>query len=141
MFSTGGSIVGAYAALTRPDSEDVLGYWFAAVFFGVYALTTLALLWRGGNSLTLTGEGFQWIEILLRVRISWEHASGFEALDGSIDGSRLPNLQVRFRVDYPGAALPDPDGFVPDRYGLKAAELAWLINEWRAKALAGRKRD
>lgn len=135
VFCAAAAIVGVYAAVTQPTSDDVLGYWLAAAFFGSGALISLALLWRGGNSLTLTADGFQWLEILLRVSVSWEHASRFEAFDDSIDGGWLPNMRVRFHLDYPGTPLPDPDVTVPDRYGLKAEELAWLLNAWRAKAL------
>jgi hypothetical protein len=90
------------------------------------------------SSLTLTAKGFETIfETFSGERLNsyqWAEVGAFRAI-----GSRVRN------VIFNRAGTPGLDGLLlfrgdletlPDSYGLLHESLAWLMNEWRAKAMA-----
>jgi hypothetical protein len=113
--------------------------WLVAVVFGLGLGVSLANLWPGASYLKLTPRGMDCCTLFRRWQfIPWEMVSEFGVARASYwkkmvvfnrSGSSHPRLTAVSR-----AFLGTTDAF-PETYGLKAEELADLLNEWRRRYL------
>jgi hypothetical protein len=118
------------------NSSEVI--WASASILVCGALTArgLLLLRPGTMGLTLDATGFEVGGILRRVRSSWRDAGNFRVAVGD-DAAQL--RLVRFEVLKDGAT---PQGrakvtrALPGNYPLRDDDLAWLMEQWRLRALA-----
>jgi len=95
------------------------------VFFGLCLAAGLAQLWPGASYLKLTPKGFICRGLFRPWRlIPWESVNRFRA--GDIGSGKTVVYDL----------LAGPRHGLPDTYGLKADELAELMNDWRDRALA-----
>lgn len=120
--------------------QDTAVAWAAAAFFGACAARALILLLiPGAARLTLDDDGFEVASILRRVRAPWRHVSGLRAGASGPGKDPCVTYEVRDLSPSPQSrAATKATRTLPDNYGLPADDLAWLMNEWRAQALAQR---
>ena len=116
--------------------------WLGIAFFGAGALVAVVMLLPGAGSLTLRADGFDRVTLFMTLRTPWQQVGNFGV-------SELPTRRGgRMRlVGYDDGDLPG-DNFsrrttgrnaaLPDTYGLSHEDLARLMNQWRARALARR---
>jgi hypothetical protein len=122
----------AIAAHGSGPYKQLFGICVAAFFlFGAFlAVWVMAR----GSSLTLTDRAFETEAGETPKSREWTEVGSFRAI-----GSKVR------RVSFNRAGTPGIEGSIlfrwdletlPDNYGLGADSLAWLMNEWRAKAMA-----
>ena len=114
--------------------------WISLAIFGCGALIAAAMLLPGAGSLTLDAEGFERVTLYVKSRTSWRQVDRF--MVGAYAAPRT--RKVRF-VGYDDARKPADNmtrrmsgrnAALPDTYGLAHAELASLMTQWRARAMA-----
>ncbi len=137
-----GLFVGLAYLLQHDDLVPIATFklWLGLVVFAICALVAVVMLLPGAGSLTLDADGFERITLYMRLRAPWRRVGNFTAAEYS--PSRGPTMRF---VGYDDASLPADSvnrrriGFsadLPDSYGLSHEELARLMNQWRALALA-----
>jgi hypothetical protein len=114
--------------------------WFGIAFVSLVALVPAVMLLPGAGSLTLGPDGFERVSLFIRWRRPWRRVGNFAVGEYSPRRGRT----IRFVV-YDDADVA-PDNFtrrttghnaaLPDTYGLAHEDLAGLMNQWRAHALA-----
>ena len=97
-----------------------------------------------GSTLRLDGEGLQLRHAWRNSRTRWADTGVFEVASLAIPGSSEDATLVVF--DDPArsnttlgaidARMIGRSGALPDTYGLSHEELAWLLNQWRERAIA-----
>jgi hypothetical protein len=127
------------------DSGDRLMLWLSILFFGLCALVGAVMVLPGAGSLTLAADGFEVCNLYKRYRTPWQDVSAFrvQALDDGEGGfaskSRMISFEIRTAGTGPerrGATMVS--GALPDNYRLPKDDLAWLMTQWRERALAQR---
>jgi hypothetical protein len=114
--------------------------WLGIAVFGMCALVAAVMLLPGAGTLTLGGDGFERVTLFMTFRRSWRQVGNFTVVQYSPRRGRA----IRF-VGYDDAALAagnlnhrmsGRNAALPDSYGLSHEELASLMSQWRARALA-----
>ena len=129
------------AWLYRIDSSATwsLVLWvFLTVIFIVIAIADVLALVSGGMWMKLDVDGFEWRNLWsFRKRQRWADSTEFDVISANfwqyvVHGNRTqPELSGLGRLlHFSGKA------WLPDTYGLGAADLAALMNAWRQRALA-----
>jgi ribosomal protein S18 acetylase RimI-like enzyme len=112
--------------------------WLAAIFFGLGIPISVLVLTGRINTLHLTPEGFT-IRSLRTSTIGWDDVEAFgtfETAGGTMVGFTFAPSYDRATI---GRALAREltgspyEGGLPDTYGMKAEELAALMEEWRSR--------
>ena len=111
--------------------------WLACGFFGLCSLVFLVELLPNASSLELTADGFT-VRSFFQVskRIAWVEVQSFGI--GRIRGKKM--VMFNYAESYQGAlavrrinaALTGFEAALPDCYGLRAEELADLMNRYKA---------
>ncbi|HYL74118.1 MAG TPA: hypothetical protein VEU96_07910 [Bryobacteraceae bacterium] len=108
--------------------------WLVAVVFGLGLGVALVNLWPGASYLKLTARGMECRSLFRRWFYAWDTVSEFgvaritywkKMVVFNSSGSSHPRLRAVNR-----AFVGTTDG-LPETYGMKAEELADLLNEWR----------
>jgi hypothetical protein len=119
--------------------ENPLMGWAGLIFFGGGGIFLLAQLFTNGSSLKLTDEGFEvrsmhksnftkWEDIADIFVIQLRHGISVNEMVGfNYSGSYKRHRAARSVSQ----ALTESDGGLPDTYGMKAAELAELMLQWK----------
>jgi hypothetical protein len=114
--------------------------WLGIAVFGMCALVAAVMLLPGAGSLTLGADGFDRVTLFMTFRKPWRQVGNFTVVQYSPRRGRT----IRF-VGYDDAALAAENvnhrlsgrnAALPDTYGLSHEDLASLMNQWRARALA-----
>jgi hypothetical protein len=137
-----GSLVLTGGGIGMIASGEGISGWFCAIFFALCSAVFVVLLLPGASYLRLTPEGFV-VCSLYRVwpLIAWSGVSVFRV-------ELMPPATRAVVFDQPGAAdhlrlrrvnraIAGGEGMLPDTYGMKAADLAALMNEWRNRRIGG----
>jgi hypothetical protein len=119
--------------------------WFLFIFFGALSILSMGMLWPGASALTLGSLGFDVTKFFRPHRARWQDVSRFEAIE--LYTGRPTKLVVSEKmVVYDDVSatsgilatvnktLADHNAYLPDTYGLKGEELAWLMTQWRERA-------
>ena len=119
-----------------PPEEDQTMRWLTVGFFGVGVVASLpGLLGMGG--LDLDRDGFTISAMGRKARRSWRECSEFSIL--SMRGGSFVGFSSKTDETKMGASLArglvGETGMLPDKYGMKAKDLADLMNRFRARAL------
>ena len=138
-----------FLLIDRPNGfggTDVLITSLCILFFGAGALVGLAQLLPGFGGLVLSADGFDEISFYRRIHIPWSMASRFvatETPDLDSERSRGRNRVVGYEHSADLGMLADMhrqltgrSTTLSDNYGLNCEELAWLMTQWRERALA-----
>jgi len=129
--------------------------WFALVFFGLAVAVALFQLLTNRSYLLLQRDGFQMFGIRKSRLIPWSEVAAFTAvtlqnpvLDLLPKWIRIPGAPKMVLFDYrPGVqwhqrlrsfnrSFTGHEAGLADTYGLKAEELAGLMNDWRSRFAA-----
>tara|TARA_Y100000294_G_scaffold140028_1_gene133668 strand:+ start:45 stop:509 length:465 start_codon:yes stop_codon:yes gene_type:complete len=113
--------------------EETMG-WFVSIFSGLGVVVFIIQLLPNASYLMLTSEGFE-VKSLFRGNFTkWEDVTGFAA--GRISSNKTVVFNYRkthqkYKVGKQIArGLAGVEGALPDTYGMKAKDLAALMNEW-----------
>jgi hypothetical protein len=117
------------------------GGWFVVYFCSAGTLIGIIPLLPGGGGLTLDQYGFETVNMFRRTRTRWRDASGFETMvQAAAPGSQVVYDDASRNQDFDPAANPlwvaGHNAALPDTYGLRAKDLAWVMESWRTRALA-----
>jgi hypothetical protein len=121
------------------DSDGWIGFaLFLALFAALTVRAAILMLVPGIGSLTLGADGFSMEYILRTARTSWpDVVSDFR--DETMRRARGRMRVVAFEVAIAsvwGRTPTTATRMLPDNFELTLDELAWLLNEWRRRALA-----
>lgn len=124
------------ALFVIPPDEDQMMRWLAVGFFGLGVVASIpGLLGVGG--LELDREGFTISAMGRKSRRTWRECSEFSILD--MRGGPFVGFSSKTDEANPASGisrgLVGETGMLPDKYGLKAKDLAILMNRFRARAL------
>jgi hypothetical protein len=141
-------LVGAavFGGVTLSMMQDEAVDWFAVLFLWLgilgcaVAIPIMAFLLVRGSSLQLGREGLSIRHGWRRQFLPWADVEGFEVymVPGSSQQKILVYDDPIGRDSASGAintALTGHNAALPDNYGLPHDELAWLLNQWRERAL------
>ena len=114
--------------------------WLALVVFGPCTVIGLAAALPGAGGLTLRGDGFEIINLFRRTPFRWQDVDGFGSARVPPSGHNLvvfDHAPARGRtLAKLNAGLVGRNAGLPDTYGFSAEALAYVMANWRAKALA-----
>lgn len=111
--------------------------WLNICFFGPGAAVAIVSLLPGSHHLRLTDEGFEVCSLYRRWSVRWGDVQAFSpALV-----SRREMVCWNYAADYTGQRLgrvvannlTGVEAGLPDTYGMTAADLAALLNQWRER--------
>ena len=124
------------ALFVIPPDEDPMMRWLAIGFFGLGVLASIpGLLGVGG--LELDGEGFTISAMGRKTRRTWRECSEFSIL--KMRGGSFVGFSSETDAKNPASgvsrSLVGETGMLPDKYGMKARDLADLMNRFRARAV------
>lgn len=127
------------ARLPRLYRYSMVMAWISLVIGGGMSIRAMFLLVQPCSaSLSLDVDAFEIGQVFRRVRIPWSDVSGFR-----VDRTGVGALTVMYEVldfsKHSGSPTKVIKHF-PDNYGLPRGELARLMNEWRERSLALRRR-
>lgn len=111
--------------------------WFVFLFFAAGALTGLVQLLPNSSFLLLTYEGFTVRSLFRTYSTRWSEVKGF--VPAQISRSKL--VAYDFAEGYSqkttsrsiAKSMSGYEAALPDTYGMKAEELADLMNQWKQK--------
>lgn len=108
--------------------------WFVAGFFGLCMVVSAVLILPGASYLRLTAEGFTVCTLYQRQGFKWAEVG--PCFTGVVAGRKRvlfqftdPTRSSRFQGVV--RAIWGAEGTLPDTYGMTAAALATLMNDWR----------
>jgi hypothetical protein len=112
--------------------------WFVASFGGLGVIVTLVQSLPNASYLVLTKKGFVVRSLFRSHSYSWQEVGAFSV--ATIKRNRI--VVFSFATTYQRArkvrtllrTFAGYEGALPDTYGMKADDLASLLNEWRAKS-------
>jgi hypothetical protein len=116
------------------------GSMIGLAFSGICGIVAAVMLLPGAAGLTLRADGFETVILFRKLRAPWQRVSEFAVGQYSMRRGRhkpfvgyndahYPTDNLRGRMTGYNAALPDT-------YDLSHDDLARLMNQWRALALA-----
>lgn len=110
---------------------DTVMEWVGLVFFGACAIrAAILLLVPSAACLTLDADGFEISSIFWHVRLSWRDVRGFR-----VEKSRAHGNASMVMYEVLTAGAPKITKALPNNYGLPKNDLAWLMEQWRQRAL------
>ena len=123
------------ALFVIPPEEDPMMRWLAIGFFGLGVVASIpGLLGVGG--LELDREGFTISAMGRKSRRTWRECSEFSIL--KMRGGAFVGFSSETDAKNPASGisrgLTGETGMLPDKYGMKAGDLADLMNRFRARA-------
>jgi hypothetical protein len=113
--------------------------WLGLVVFGVCALVPAVMLLPGAGRLTLDAGGFEQVSLYVKRRVPWHQVGNFTVRQYSLRGRNnyfVGYDDARLRADNMNRRMIGRNAALPDTYGLAHDELASLMTQWRARALA-----
>lgn len=120
------------------NGEGKFSDWVAVIFFGVVGLPVCIVRFVKQGKLILTNEGFEQILMGRTMKCNWEDVSDFDVI-----GTNWNKFVSFSRVEDEGKAMAlvskaltgNHSGMLGDNFGLRAEELAELMNAFRNRAL------
>ena len=124
------------AVFVIPPDEDPMMRWLAIGFFGLGVLASIpGLLGVGG--LELDREGFTMSAMGRKSRRTWKECSEFSII--TMRGGSFVGFSSETDAKNPASRISrgvvGETGMLPDKYGMKAKDLAALMNRFRIRAL------
>ena len=122
------------------NEADRLTVWLALAFFGFGALLGTIRLIPGASYLRLDPQGFTFCAMFRRQTTAWTDASEFGVSERDAVRAYSTvgfNFMPGYGKNLEGRELTKKvmgwEGTIPGKYGLRATELAELMNEWRQR--------
>jgi hypothetical protein len=121
-------------------SKEGLAFWLVIGFFGLCSIVFGVMLLPGASFLRLEPDGFIVRSLYRQWPLTrWADVSKFATVRVSLVNTMVVYDEAKPRTARLASANKALFGFtsgLPDTYGMKPAELAELLNRWRAAALA-----
>lgn len=127
-------------------SRNELMGWFVASFFGLGIIVAAVQFLPNASYLLLTADGFE-IRTLYRTSFRfWNEVEYFSTVTVKHNGMAVKSMvAITFAEHYDKAkmmrgisrAIAGCEGALPDTYGMKAEQLAELLNEWKNRFSEG----
>jgi hypothetical protein len=118
-----------------PQKEDAWVMWVGVGFFGLCAVASALQFLPQSSCLRLGAEGFTIRSLFREQTYRWEDVDTFGVtlvgLNRMVGFNFAPHFRRAERLRGVSAALAGFEGALPDTYGLKAEELAYLMNEYK----------
>jgi hypothetical protein len=118
---------------------DVIVGALSAAFFGLVALVAIPGLTGWRSRLELDGQGFTCLTPLRTWRREWSDCSAFTPIqiqfNRFVGFSSTSDDQQKPMLTGANKMIGGTGGMLPDTYGMKPADLARLMNRFRARAL------
>lgn len=114
--------------------------WVIVLFFGLCVLVALIQMLPNSSFLKLTEEGFEVRNFFKSNVTKWSEVDSFRV--GNVGGQKMVMYDFseehqKYNVGKKIAkSLSGSEGALPDTYGMKANELATLMNDWKSKRKA-----
>ena len=131
-------VVGGLLALFGPrpaKPEDAWGMWLCVGFFGLVAGVALLQFLPQSSFLRLHADGFTVRTLYREATYRWEDVDTFGVmvvrLHKMVGFNYAPHFDRAKRLRRAVAAVAGFEGALPDTYGMKAEELANLMNEYK----------
>lgn len=125
------SLVFVAGGLLMARDEPVMGY-FGAVFFGLGAIVAVVSLLPGSSYVELSDEGFEVCSLFRKHFIRWAQIREFSIYrvqhSERVGWHYLAEAGATTLGRRVSSALAGVEGGLPDTYGMKARELADLMN-------------
>jgi hypothetical protein len=122
-----------------PRDEDPTMWWVTVVFFGIGTLASIPGLF-GVGGLELDQDGFTINHWGRKTRRAWRECSEFSIIDmrgGPFVGFTSQTDERKLGASL-SRSLVGETGMLPDKYGMKARDLAGLMNRYRERALGAK---
>jgi hypothetical protein len=111
--------------------------WFVAGTFGVGVVIALVHLLPNASYLLLTEDGFETRTLYRSSSVAWDEIAFFATTTIGHNKMVVFNYSDRFdrskRARRLARAIAGYEGALPDTYGMKADQLASLLNEWKGR--------
>ena len=131
-----GSLAFVADGLLMAREEPIAGYACVA-FFGLCALVGAISLHPKSSFLELRADGFEYASLFRRTFVQWRHISQFFPItvhhNAMVGWNYSPEFTDSSAARKVAAALSGAEAALPDTYGMKAAELATLLNSFLAR--------
>jgi hypothetical protein len=118
-----------------PEKEGAWIMWACVGFFGLCAVVALLQFLPQSSCLRLGAEGFTIRTLYREQTYRWEDVDTFGVtrvrLNKMVGFNFAPHFQRAARLRRVSAALVGFEGALPDTYGMKAEELADLMNQYK----------
>jgi hypothetical protein len=114
------------------------GGWFAAIVFGLGSLICALQLLPGSSYLLLEPDGFTVRTLYRSQKYGWAEVERFGVT--RIGGNKTVAFDFSRRYErwrmgrQVAAGISGYEGMLPDTYGMKAEQLAGLLNAWKTRA-------
>jgi hypothetical protein len=132
----GGSLAFSAAGFLVANKDPIIGYACIA-FFGLCGIVGAVGLIPSSSYLELTQDGFTFCSLFRRSTVPWRHVREFLPIKIHHNAMVGWNYSTEFQSNATSrriaTALSGAEGALPDTYGMKAAELATLLNNLRAR--------
>jgi hypothetical protein len=131
-----GSLTFVGCGLWFSVDHPVIGYG-NVVFFGLCALVALALLLPGSSFITLNREGFLFASLFRKHEVRWQDVVEFRTirvgLNTMVGWNYAGAANAHATLRSVNQALSGVDAALPDIYGMRADDLATLLETIRAQ--------
>lgn len=111
--------------------------WWLTLFFGASALLFLIGVAAGENYLRLTPAGFEVRTFFRSHFYRWQDVLGFGVarlhIHRYVTIFMMPEYIETLRGREASAAMTGVEGMLPDTYGMRAEDLAELLEQWRVR--------
>jgi len=111
--------------------------WFVSGFFGICLIVAIIGLLPNANYLKLDKNGFEMCTLFKKSAYRWEDIQLFRSGKVHVKTMVMFNFSEDFQkhktMRKVNAKIAGKEGALPDTYGLKAEELADLMNDYRQK--------
>jgi hypothetical protein len=114
-------------------SGERLMIWLGILFFGGCVLIAASMLLPGSSGLTLTADGFEARNLFRDIRASWTEANHFYIEEIFWGEAWINRKLVAFDIARGGERTRGRT--LPDTYRMPPDDLAWLMSQWRLRAL------
>ena len=131
-----GSVAFCAGGVLMVSSGEATG-WLVLVFFGLCGVVSMTMLFSKNNYLVLAPAGFTIHSVFRQTTISWSNVESF----GTYRLRGSSTVMFLYSPDFPRSralrglnrAVTGYDGGLPDTYGLRADQLAALINDCKQR--------
>lgn len=117
--------------------EQPVAGWFVTSFFGICLVVFIIQLIPGSTALTLTQEGFEMTSLFLKRTTQWTDIESFKIGDLGGHKTVMFDYNENHRKYEKGKRISKgfsgSHGALPTTYGLQAAELLEILNQWKNK--------
>jgi hypothetical protein len=111
--------------------------WIAVIFFGLGVVVALVQLIPNASYLVITQKGFEIGSLFRSHTYSWHEVTFFAVATTYYHGMVVFNFSASYEkakvARNVAKAIAGYEGALPGTYGMKADQLADLLNEWKAR--------